>query len=128
MLVDSGRLELVARGGSAVATPGIRYHFSDGHTPGLLLAELASEDGPIVFAADAIPGAAWVHVPITMGYDRYPEMLIDEKRALLGELLDRRGRLFFTHDSATALGRVARDERGRFHVTEAVGDVSAFPI
>ncbi len=128
LLVDSGRLELVARGGSAVATPGIRYHFSDGHTPGLLLAELASEDGPIVFAADAIPGAAWVHVPITMGYDRYPEMLIDEKRALLGELLDRRGRLFFTHDSATALGRVARDERGRFHVTEAVGDVSAFPI
>src|SRR3982750_2035351 len=29
------------------------------------------------------PGAAWVHLPITMGYDRYPELLIDEKKALL---------------------------------------------
>jgi glyoxylase-like metal-dependent hydrolase (beta-lactamase superfamily II) len=52
----------------------------------------------VVFAADLIPGRPWVHVPITMGYDRFPELLIDEKAALLADLVARGGRLFFTHD------------------------------
>jgi hypothetical protein len=30
-----------------------------------------------------IPGRPWVHLPITMGYDRYPERLIDEKRKFM---------------------------------------------
>lgn len=129
LLEGSGRLELVTRDAPhAAATPGIRYHFSDGHTPGLMLAELPSEDGPIVFAADAIPGVPWVHTAITMGYDRYPERLIDEKRALLEELIARQGRLFFTHDRATALARINRDARGRFGVIEPVADAVAFPI
>ena len=45
--------------------------------------------GPVVFAADLIPGRPWVHLPITMGYDRYPELLIDEKAALLTDLVAR---------------------------------------
>jgi glyoxylase-like metal-dependent hydrolase (beta-lactamase superfamily II) len=81
-----------------------------------LLTEVAMPAGPVVFAADLIPGAAWVHVPITMGYDRYPELLIDEKAALLGDLLARAGRLFFTHDPEVAMGTVAKDAKGKFHV------------
>ena len=49
-----------------------------------------------------------------MGYDRYPERLIDEKRAFLGDMLAREVRLFFTHDPHIAMVRVARDERGRY--------------
>ncbi len=97
---------------------GFGFHRSDGHTPGLLLAEVAMPDGPVVFASDLIPGRAWVHLPITMGYDRAPECLIDEKTALLDDLLARRGRLFFTHDPDIALGRLARDERGRYHTVD----------
>jgi hypothetical protein len=59
-----------------------------------------------------------VHLPITMGYDRYPELLIDEKAAVLGDLVERRGRLFFTHDPAIAMARIARDDRGRFHAVD----------
>ena len=43
---------------------------------------------PVVFAADLIPGRAWLHIPITMGYDRYPEQLVDERTGLLTRLLD----------------------------------------
>jgi hypothetical protein len=75
-------------------------------------------DGPVLFAADLIPGRLWVHVPMSMGYDRYPELLIDEKAALLPDLLARKGRLFFTHDPEVAIGRVARDEKGKFHTVE----------
>jgi hypothetical protein len=55
-----------------------------------------------------------VHLPITMGYDRWPEKLIDEKRAFLEDKLARNVRLFFTHDHDCGLARVTRDERGRF--------------
>ena len=65
-----------------------------------------------------IPGVPWVHLPITMGYDRYPELLIDEKQALLSDLFQRKGRLFFTHDPGVALGRIARDDRHRYTVEE----------
>jgi hypothetical protein len=81
-------------------------------------------DGPVVFAADLVPGKAWVHVPITMGYDRYPERLIDEKTALLADLVERGGRLFFTHDPAVALARVARDAKGRYHTVDDRAGVS----
>jgi len=118
LLEASGRLEIVAGDTSATLGDGFRFHQSDGHTPGLLLTEVAMPDGPVVFAADLIPGRPWVHLPITMGYDRYPELLIDEKARLLTDLLARRGRLFFTHDPDVALSRVARDERGRFHAAE----------
>jgi glyoxylase-like metal-dependent hydrolase (beta-lactamase superfamily II) len=124
LLSESGRLE-VARGDTSHALgAGYRFHRSDGHTPGMILTEIAMPAGPVLFAADLIPGVPWVHVPITMGYDRNPERLIDEKEALLADLLARGGRLFFTHDPAVALGRVVRDAKGRF----AVEDVVAAPV
>ncbi|HEX5062363.1 MAG TPA: MBL fold metallo-hydrolase [Kofleriaceae bacterium] len=118
LLVDSGRLELAAAETSQLLGDGFCFHRSSGHTPGLLLTEVAMPAGPVVFAADLIPGKAWVHLPITMGYDRYPEMLIDEKATLLGDLLHRKGRLFFTHDPNIAMGTIAKDDKGRFHVVD----------
>jgi hypothetical protein len=55
-----------------------------------------------------------VHLPIAMGYDRFPEDLIEEKEALPADLLARNGRLVFTHDPAIAIGCVVRDAKGRY--------------
>lgn len=114
LIEDSGRLEVIDGDHCAILGSGYRFHFSQGHTPGLMLTEIATPDGPLVFAGDLIPGVPWVHVPITMGYDRYPELLIDEKRALLEDLHRRGGRLFLTHDPNVAIVGIERDERGRF--------------
>ena len=122
-LEASGRLETVAGERSEVLGEGYHFHRSEGHTPGLLLTEIATSQGPVVFAADLIPGVPWVHLPITMGYDRYPERLIDEKRALLSDLVARGGRLFFTHDPETAMSAVAQDERGRFKAIDPVTEL-----
>jgi glyoxylase-like metal-dependent hydrolase (beta-lactamase superfamily II) len=119
LLRDSGRLNIVPAGEHRHALLGerFRFHESQGHTPGLLCTEYIDDDGaPVVFAADLVPGAAWVHLPITMGYDRFPERLIDEKTALFTDLLARGGRLFFTHDPTLAIGTLKRDEKGRFGV------------
>ncbi|EAR11178.1 MBL fold metallo-hydrolase [Reinekea blandensis] len=125
LLEHSGRLERIQGTRSATLGDRYRFHFSDGHTPGMLLTEINTDDGPLVFAADLIPGTAWVHVPITMGYDRYPEMLIDEKRRLLSDLAARKGRLFFTHDPSIAAARVEVNDKGRYLPTDTVEQLSA---
>ena len=114
LLIDSGRLALVDEHTHPLLGPGYRFHFSDGHTPGMMLTELEGERGPLVFAADLVPGRAWVHTSISMGYDRYPELLLDEKRALLTMLSQRHGRLFYAHDPSTAISRITHDGQGRF--------------
>ena len=116
LIENTGRLELVEGEHSSVLGDGYRFVRSEGHTPGLLLARIETSDGPLVYAGDLIPGQPWVHAPITMGYDRYPEKIIDEKTTLLEELCTSGGRLFFTHDPEVAMAEVAKDERGRFGV------------
>lgn len=115
LLKASGRLVLVEKGRSHPLEDIITFHVSDGHTPGLLLAEIDTAEGPLVFASDLIPGSYWMHLPIYMGYDRFAEQLIDEKKALLESLLQRNGRVFFTHDDKMACGLVKQDERQRFY-------------
>jgi glyoxylase-like metal-dependent hydrolase (beta-lactamase superfamily II) len=121
LLEESGRMELVENAHSFTLGKHLRFSFSDGHTPGLMLAEIVM--GAVVFCADLIPGRPWVHLPVTMGYDRAPELLIDEKRAFLEDKLARGVRLFFTHDIGCALATVTRDEKGRFGTTSEVSEL-----
>jgi glyoxylase-like metal-dependent hydrolase (beta-lactamase superfamily II) len=132
LLKASGRLEIVDGTSSPTLGHSVRFHFSDGHTPGLMLAEIVGPEhvdgedhGGVLFCADLIPGRPWVHVPITMGYDRNPELLIDEKRELLEDLLARNVHVFFTHDPGCALAQLTRDENGRFATTHEVADLHA---
>ena len=117
LLAATGRLERVTGDRSAVLGGDYRLHLSDGHTKGMLLAEIAGEQGPILFCADLIPGVPWVRSAITMGYDRFPERLIDEKTALLAAMVARSGRLFFTHDRAVAMCSLKKTDNG--HVVAA---------
>ncbi|MEO5595978.1 MAG: MBL fold metallo-hydrolase, partial [Lysobacteraceae bacterium] len=110
LLQASGRLEIVRGDRSPTFGEAVRFHYSNGHTPGLMLAEICggSRDGSalhggVVFCADLIPGRPWVHLPVTMGYDRFPELLIEEKQTLLEDALAREVRLFFTHDIDCAM-------------------------
>jgi len=121
LLQASGRLEVVEGEHSKALGRSVRFSFSDGHTPGLMLAEIVGDpdlpdggSGGVAFCADLIPGRSWVHVPITMGYDRNAELLIDEKKQFLEDKLARKVQLFFTHDPDVALAGLGRDERGRF--------------
>ena len=116
---DQGKLEVVPTSERHSKTLGPAYSFtiSEGHTPGLMLTRVEGwKDGPVTFLGDLVPGAAWVHLPITMGYDRYPELLIDEKKALLDEIVAENGWAFFTHDPNVAAARIERDAKGKYGV------------
>ena len=132
LLEASGRLEVVDGAHSRALGDAVRFHYSHGHTPGLMLAEIVGPEhvdgeahGGVVFCADLIPGRPWVHVPITMGYDRNAELLIDEKRDFLDDMRARNVHLFFTHDPQCALAQVTRDDKGRFGTTHELGELMA---
>jgi len=102
LLQNSERLILVS-GATHEMLPDVRFEYTNGHTPGMMHA-IINED--VVFCADLIPGKAWVHVPISMGYDRFPELLIDEKTEFLSNRLKDNQRLFFTHDPQFSVANV----------------------
>jgi len=122
LLQRSGRLHLLDSGTALCSALGPRVRFAEtrGHTPGMIHARVLGERARLFFAADLVPGRAWVHLPITMGYDRFPEQLIDEKAALFHELVAHDEFLFFTHDPVLAAARL-REEAGRFHPSHELG-------
>ncbi len=101
LLEQSGRLNLVT-GTTSEILPDVYFEFSNGHTPGMMHSIVKD----VVFCADLIPGKDWVHVPISMGYDRFPELLIDEKSNFLSEHMKLGRKLFFTHDPEIAVAEL----------------------
>ncbi len=118
LLKDSNRLHLVSGTYHELLGPDVLFSYTHGHTPGLMHAQIAD----LVFASDLIPGSAWVHVPISMGYDRFPEQLIDEKTEFLNNVVDENLRLFFTHDPELSTAHI-QQEGGRYSVINPVKEL-----
>ena len=122
LLRRSGRLHLVDAASDLSSILGARVRFveTQGHTPGMIHARVVGERARLFFAADLVPGVAWVHLPITMGYDRFPEQLVDEKAELFRDLIAHEEFLYFTHDPMVAAARL-REETLRFHPSHELG-------
>ena len=96
----------------------VEFVISEGHTPGQMLTLFKGGKEKVFFCGDLIPGRPWVHLPITMGYDRYPELLIDEKTALYQRAVPENWLLFFTHDPEAAGSHIRSGPSGRFEPAE----------
>ncbi len=94
----------------------IEFIESIGHTPGMMVSGIQTPDHNIFFVGDIAPGTAWVNLPITMGYDRFPERLIDEKQIIFHRIVKRNAWIFYPHDHKFAASTLMFDEEsGRFH-------------
>lgn len=129
-LEDSGRLQLVHRKApKSELGDAFGFFFTDGHTPGQMHTVVHGPTQSVVFAGDLIPGTAWVHLPVTMGYDRFPEKLIDEKRDLYERFADRPWSLFYTHDPELAGSRVGFDDTKKKYIpVEEVAEFSGLVL
>jgi glyoxylase-like metal-dependent hydrolase (beta-lactamase superfamily II) len=114
LLERSGRLTLIENSTHPALNFGVSFYRSDGHTIGLLVSLIENEDGPIAFASDLVPGVPWINLPITMGYDRFSELTVDEKKILCQFLHSRQGKLFFTHDSEVDYVSITQQEDGKY--------------
>jgi glyoxylase-like metal-dependent hydrolase (beta-lactamase superfamily II) len=100
------------------------FYQSEGHTPGLLCFDLRYDNGRLVYVSDLIPGRPWVHLPISMGYDRFPELLIEEKTRLLSTLNEKNEWIYYVHDPVAALSRVEYDEEHKtFKAVEPLAEL-----
>ena len=128
-LEDSGHLKIISD--SAAPAPLndiIEFFESEGHTPGQMHTIIKGKEKNIVFAGDLIPGSPWVHLPITMGYDRYPEKLIEEKEALYKKMIDQNLHIFFTHDAKYSMGQLTTNEKGQYIVDCPIEKLVSYEI
>ena len=119
LLEESGRLILVKNSQVPRELSGpIEFFESHGHTPGQMHTLVRGKSSLVFFAGDLVPGSSWVHLPITMGYDRYPEKLIEEKQAIYERFSHENFKIFFTHDPEFAMGKLVLDKKGRYRTLE----------
>ena len=106
-----------------------RFEFltSDGHTPGQMHSLFKGDQAKVFFCGDLIPGRPWVHLPITMGYDRFPERLIDEKAQIYQRAESENWWLFYTHDHEAA-GSHLHQTGGKFEATQTQDVFRHFPV
>ena len=133
-LLASGRLKIIKSNADIPAElRGIlNFIFTEGHTPGQMHAvftdNYSNDKTPmVVFAGDLIPGLAWLHSPITMGYDRFPEKLIDEKLELY-EKIKPSDYIFFTHDVDVAMARVELNNQHKMAAINVVTNEECFRV
>ncbi|HRF91492.1 MAG TPA: MBL fold metallo-hydrolase, partial [Desulfobacter postgatei] len=90
-LQATGRLVL-KQGGDRLSVGSLTIEFfqSQGHTPGMLISLIQAQGGTVIYTGDLIPGLPWVNLPITMGYERFGEKLVDEKKTDAGPCRCRR--------------------------------------
>lgn len=109
-LQATGRLVLKQGGDRLdVGSLSIEFFQSQGHTPGMLVSLIQARGDTVIFTGDLIPGLPWVNLPITMGFDRFAEKLVDEKKQMLDRAVAEDALLVFPHDAAHVAARVERD-------------------
>ncbi len=110
LLEESNRLDL-KKDGDRIVLDGLEIEFTEshGHTPGMLVSWIRTKDTTVVFTGDLIPAHPWVNLPITMGYDRFPEGLIDEKKQLLEKALEAGALMIYPHDPVCAASYLELD-------------------
>lgn len=130
LLTDSGRLEVIKDRSTKIAgfEGVIEFIYSDGHTPGHMHSLIQGDNLKVFYAGDLIPGIAWLHLPITMGYDRYAEKVIDEKKELIGRGIDENWLFFFTHDENYAACHATLNERKRFEPKSKLAEMNSLEI
>lgn len=106
--------QLVLHEGAGLLLPGVEARTFDGHTEAqqVLLVDGGAAHGTVAFVADLLPTSHHLAPAWTMGYDVRPLVTMDEKARFLDEAAARGYTLFFEHDPAVEVARVAKTEKG----------------
>ena len=127
LLEETGRLIFINdKDGLNIDEVGIEFIESRGHTPGMMLSCVRTPGQTLFFAGDIAPGHAWIHLPITMGYDRFPECLIDEKILFFQRVLEENAWVFYTHDPVYAASKLSYDKAlNKYAAMDLIRDLNA---
>jgi len=105
----------------------LRFIFTSGHTPGHMHTLFRGDKGTVFFAGDLAPGTAWVHLPVTMGYDRFAEQVIDEKKQIFDQAIAEHWSIFYTHDPDFPLSTIEFSS-GKYQATQTQNELTRRPL
>lgn len=111
-LEEAGRLEFV--GDSHDVGDGVSMVRTGGHTRGHAIVIVEAGGGTAVYPADLVPSRHHARVPYVAGIDLFPLDMIDKKDKILTDAAENDWVVVLDHDPAGNVGRIVRDERGRF--------------
>jgi glyoxylase-like metal-dependent hydrolase (beta-lactamase superfamily II) len=89
----------------------------NGHTRNMQVIKISDDKTTIFYATDLIPMSSHIPLPYIMGYDLFPLITLEEKRAFLSEAALNNWIIFFEHDPLIKAGRVSLNDKG-FYIVE----------
>ncbi len=98
--------------GEGEILPRISVRLSSGHTDALQIVIVRGKRETLYYPSDLIPTLAHVRAAYTMGFDQWPNRLIEEKVALLADVAADDGLLVFVHDPDTVAARIQEGAHG----------------
>ncbi len=118
-LHEAGVLDIVDADETSLGE-GISLIRTGGHCAGHLMVVVRGDGGTVVYPADLIPTRHHFRAPYTAGVDVYPLEVIERKEELLREAAANGWTLILDHDPIGVVGRVGRDEKGRYRFEDIV--------
>jgi glyoxylase-like metal-dependent hydrolase (beta-lactamase superfamily II) len=109
-LEKSGKLNLLKTEGNL--TENISFRFFNGHTQGLVVPFIKSNNKTVVFLADFIPASSHIPLPFIASVDIQPLLALKEKESFLKEAAEEGYYLVFEHDYETECCTVKNSEKG----------------
>lgn len=113
-ILNSPNLKLID--GNLELFPGIKVLRSDGHTIGMQMVIISTNEHNIYYLSDLIPTSSHVPIPYVMGYDLFPVTVIYEKKAILNEIIDKDGIVIFEHDYLMPVAKISKNEKGYYAI------------
>ncbi len=114
-LMDAGILKFIEVEQGVHFNDNIKIRFSYGHTEAMMVPEIDLGNGKtLIYAADLLPSAGHVRMPYVMAYDIRPLVTLQEKKKFYDDILDTESYIFFEHDRENVLGKLKKNERGRY--------------
>ena len=97
LLEDSGKYQIID--GDLELVPGITLELVGGHSEGMQMVRLESENSLAYYAGDIIPMDVQRHLAVNSAYDINRKQSFLTKKRILSELKERKGILFLAHDT-----------------------------
>ena len=120
---EAGQLDLV--GDRHDLGDGVSVVRTGGHTAGHLMVVVEDGGRTAIYPADLVPSRHHVRVPYIAGVDTFPLEVIEQKQKVLADAADNGWLVILDHDVDGNVGRIVRDERGRFAFEDLNEDLDA---
>lgn len=116
-LADQGILKYIPTEEGFQFTDDIHVHFAYGHTEAMMTPHIHLPNGNvIIYTADLMPSSYHIRMPYVMAYDIRPMITLEEKKKLYETAIKDNVYLFFEHDPVHPLGKLYKNEKGRFAI------------